>query len=291
MSDLDFEDNDIQVNRSGIPFTQIPDDFMDDKSISAEAFRIGCYMHRRPNGWVLRKKEICHRFDLKDHTWRNAVKELTDGGYLFIRNTSSGKRYYFSIMRIPPKPTDSGTKEPCVEIQRMGCGQVGAMRGKAMRGNSTHIYRSSINNINNNNKPSTNTYPSKTIEESSVVVRLEKELIEFGIDRNQAVHLISTFGNEKVAQGLEYMKARPEKPTYPANYLLAAIKSDYKVLTKPAAQSSHACHQLATDVIKARDENIRKAMEPGNREKGARTLASLIGNRVNTGNNRKAVSL
>lgn len=64
-------------------FSQIPNEAITDKSLSANAFRILAYLFSRPDNWEINNADIKQRFDIKqDHTLAKYWKELLASGWI-----------------------------------------------------------------------------------------------------------------------------------------------------------------------------------------------------------------
>ena len=73
----------ILKNRSLKNFSIIPNAIIIDKRLSANAFRIYCYLASRPDGWKVNNIDIKNQLDIKDKdTLTKYWKELLASGWL-----------------------------------------------------------------------------------------------------------------------------------------------------------------------------------------------------------------
>ena len=76
--------NDVKstIAKERVPFTQIPNGIINDKNLSALAFKIYCYMMSKPENWTFYNKNIIENMKEGRDACLKAIKELEQSGWI-----------------------------------------------------------------------------------------------------------------------------------------------------------------------------------------------------------------
>lgn len=66
-------------------FTKIANEAMIDINISANAYRLYSYLKSRPNGWIVRRKQLAKVYKTSDSSIKRWMNELKKNGYIVIK--------------------------------------------------------------------------------------------------------------------------------------------------------------------------------------------------------------
>jgi hypothetical protein len=260
------------LDNTEVPYAQIPNEFIRNENLSAEARALGMYLRSHVSTWKPRPTQLKKHFKWGDYKWRKVTGELRTHGYLYLLQGSTGRDYYFSIFKNPPTVTSNVhvIHKPCVENQRMGYPQ--AMRGKPTRGKSTHIRTPSCKKTISIKQQQHIPIPS----EGPVAVDLEiiEEMEKIGIDRTVATNISKLHKKEYLQRKIALAKSKPRSNL--AGFTIKAIEQNYPEPTKTVQTeipSTHASHVLA-DTSKADERKRNKS--PSMPKEAKDVFSSLI---------------
>ncbi len=95
--------------RQNIPFTQVANEVLNDKTLSAKAKGLYAYLYSKPEGWNFSMHRIINDMADGRDSIANGLKELEDNKYLVRERLSNGRMdYKLSLIRKKPdteKPT------------------------------------------------------------------------------------------------------------------------------------------------------------------------------------------
>lgn len=104
-------ENNNNLIKQSIPFTQVPNDLLYDSDISFKAKGIWAYMHAKPEGWNFSADRIAEETKEDRKAILSGLKELSENGYITAKKLSSGRVEYTLHWEVAKdKPADSEPK-------------------------------------------------------------------------------------------------------------------------------------------------------------------------------------
>ncbi len=195
-------------------FTQLPNEMIEDLSISPMAYRIASYLFSRPDKWVVRRSDVMAKMGIKDtHTFAKKLKELDNAGWCRkIRarkqdGTFGDYEYHLFAEKTPKdlsvKKPHVGERPKCEKTPRREKPNVGATH--TLNNTDTNINT----NININTEKSTSQFevkknllkisPQDSIENRMAAWKIYNSFSETEDFRNQWEFLADTIKTKKVA--------------------------------------------------------------------------------------------
>lgn len=91
------------------PWAAVPNDLLEDRSLSLRARLVLAWMVGRPDGWEIMVWHMCSTLDMSDHVWASIRKELEAAGYYQQdrRRAEDGRIQWVKTVRDIPEPAPS----------------------------------------------------------------------------------------------------------------------------------------------------------------------------------------
>ena len=103
----------MKIKKENINFTQVSNDLLLDKRVSAKAKGIYAYLYSKPDNWDFSVDRIASDFKDGYKAVNGGIKELEELGYIGREKQNNGRNYY-SIYQKPqknPLPAEKATRQ------------------------------------------------------------------------------------------------------------------------------------------------------------------------------------
>ena len=258
-------------------FAAIPNDFLQNPSISIEAKGTAAFLQSLPDEWKVQAWYVQRELGYGERVWQKVAKELKECGYLTyitggkIGEKKGGSYYEFSIWKYETKLTEPESDKMSGPIN-IGNDKMSAPTNIGARKMSSHIKKLTSNketNNENNNKQGAVVVPLHEIE-----IKAQKYNIKLDVINRYR----KQYGDNYVIEKIDLLEETLRKGKLIEDYtawLISALRDDWKPSQPAKKADPKVTYEETQKILEKRKEDYRKAQSPESRSLGLKTLSSL----------------
>lgn len=269
-----MNDSKITLNtRTG--FSSLKNDFVQSESISVSAKGTALFLQSLPAGWKIHPLWIKKKLGFGERVWLRVAEELIDFGYLqYYKGGPSGGSYYvFDAWNHKDNFIESENDKMSTPT-KCGSRKMSLLNNKLTNNKQTKIK-------NNKQGAPVDNSEDQSLPKSSVVVFLEKELMQFGLNIFDRDKIIREHEADKIKKAIEHTNLKPRRN--PAGFLVCALQKGWTqedIKTSKTTEHEVILKQTKTQLDKF-GENLKRASSQESRKAGMQALNKLKGRLIN----------
>lgn len=220
----------IDFLKQNIPFTQVANGVLYDKSLSLGAKTVYAFMYSKPDGWQFSAQRIGDELGVTEPTILKHLNELKLNGYLLSQKQPDGRMLYKVVFppieSVEPNTKDFGLGvEPNTKKARLKKSQT----EKSWVISNKDKYK--VIKKEESNKD--NTLATKSLDEVNQLLSYFRQNINPHLafnnktQRKASEELLKAYGLEKIQQALAYLEERRRTDAY-----LPTVTTPYELLVK-----------------------------------------------------------